>query len=303
VTLDVVLRALTIGSTCVLVGLLPIAFLILRRAAAQPDTTREALRLRRVLAAAALVGLVAAAASLVRLVQLFHMIDPAEPLAATAGDVLLSDLGAWTALRLPVLLGLVLVIRTTSADRMQNAAVWAPPAALLCLTLPMTGHAWAHGGAAGVAVDVVHIAAGSVWLAGIIALAVVVPASLRRGSAGRRRETLLQSAVAFSRVAVIAVAVAVVSGFVQPLLGGIRPADVLGSTWGTAAVAKVWLFTAVLVAGLVNHRVLIRRLDRARNRIRIQASSSVLLASVSLELVLGVALVLAAALLVSAPQP
>jgi putative copper export protein len=315
-TVDVILRALTIASTCVLVGLLPVALLVLRPSAGRPQAlshraTPEVLRLRRVLASAALMGIVAAVASTARLVQVFHALTPEQPLAATVGDALRSDLGAWTALRVPVVLALAVVVRATWVSdnpheryRMgSNAGAWAPLAALLCLTLPMTSHAWARGGATGVAVDVVHIAAGSVWLAGVLALAVVVPVGLRTGSASRRREVLLGSAAAFSRLAVVAVAVAVATGLVQAGLGGVGVQDIAGTAWGTAAAAKLWLFAAVLVAGLVNHRVLIRGLDRARNRVRIQANSSLLLASVSLEVVLGIALVFAAALLVSVPQP
>jgi copper transport protein len=315
VALDVVIRALTIGSTCVLVGLLPVALLVLRpTATAAPVSERptpEVLRLRRILAIAAAIGLVAAVASTVRLAQTFHTLAPAESVLATVGALLRSDLGAWTAVRIPTLAALAVVITATwRSNRPQerylvgsNAAAWAPLAVLLCVSLPMTGHAWARGGATGVAVDAVHIGAGSVWLAGVIALAVVVPAGLRTGKASHRRELLLGAAVAFSRVAVVAVAVAVTTGVVQAALGGVRLEEVLGSTWGTAAAAKLWLFTAVLAAGLVNHRVLVRGLDRARSRVQVQESSSLLLMSVSLEVVLGVALVVAAAVLVSVPQP
>jgi copper transport protein len=264
-------------------------------------------RLRQALRVAALVGVVAAAGSAVRLVQKFHVLAPEQSLVTTLGDVLRSDLGAWTLLRLPAVLALAYVLRTAwAAGRPTpgpHPAVWAPLAALLCLTLPMTGHAWARAGAAGVALDVVHITAGSVWLAGVIALAVVVPAGLRTRHASARRDALLGAAVAFSRVAVVAVAVAVASGVGQAALEGLSFADIAGTTWGTAAAAKLWLFAAVLAAGVVNHRVLIRRLDRAGNRVHMRASSSLLLTAVSLELVLGVALVLAAALLVSVPQP
>jgi copper transport protein len=312
-TVDVTLRALTIGSTCLLVGLLPTTLLILRPhlGAAPAPASPEVLRLRRALAAAVLVAAVAAIASTARLVQVFRSVSPDGSAGAALLEVLRSDLGAWTALRLPAVLALAVVVRATWAfDRPRaryrtgsDAAAWAPLAGLLCLSLPMTSHAWSHGGAAGVAVDAVHIAAGSVWFAGVIALAVIVPAGLRARTTGSRRELLLGSAVAFSKVAVVAVAVTVASGIAQAALGGVRPGEILGTDWGTAATAKLWLFAVVLAAGLLNHRVLIQRLDRARNRVRIQASSSVLLASVSLEVVLGVALVLAAALLVSAPQP
>jgi copper transport protein len=314
-TVDVVIRALTIASTCLLVGLLPIGRVVLRRAdgpvPASPRPTPEVLRLRRTLAVAAVVGLLAAVAATVRLLFTFHTLAPAESLVATAGVMLRSDLGAWTVLRVPALVMLAVVLatawRSTRPEERHtvgsNVAAWAPPALLLCLTLPMTGHSWARGGAAGVALDLLHVTAGSVWLAGVVALAVVVPAGLRTGKTSRRREVLLASAVAFSRVAVAAIAVAVATGVAQAALGGTPIGEMLGTAWGTAAAAKMWLFVAVLVAGVVNHRVLIRGLDRARGRARVQASSSLLLVSVSLEVVLGIALVFAAALLVSVPQP
>jgi hypothetical protein len=65
-TLDVVIRTLTVASTCVVVGLLPVGFFVLRPAgdpAPVPNRpTPEVLRLRRALAVAAVVGFLAAVA-------------------------------------------------------------------------------------------------------------------------------------------------------------------------------------------------------------------------------------------------
>ncbi|MFC4021567.1 CopD family protein [Micromonospora sp. GCM10011542] len=302
---DLALRSITLGSALLLLGALPVSMLFLRSlgAAAQRDVPRALVRLRRILRCAA----VAVGASAV--LTVWHLADQLQAASGTndAGDTvrqaLSSQVGSWTAMRVPAAVVLWFVVATAlTAPSSAGWLSWAAPAVVLAVSLPMTSHAGVTN-ALGIVVDLLHLASGAVWLAGVLALAVVVPLALRAGTADRRRQVLLSCAAAFSRLAVLAVAIAVVTGVAQPFVADVDLRSLPGTTWGAAAVTKLLLVLVIVAAGVANHYVLIGRLDRARSRARLDDRATALLGVVSLEVVLGVATVLAAALLVSAPPP
>jgi putative copper export protein len=288
---DIVLRGLTIGAICVLIGTHAVTALVLEPVAG-PAAGR---RLRSLLTAATVVLLAATAATLLRLLGAMTAVAPGQPLAATATALLTADIGAWTALRLPAGLALLAWYRTAGGGA-RPVAGWAGPAALLALSLPMTGHAWSRGGPAAVAAGVVHVTAGSIWLAGVAALVIA-------GRSPGGRAALAGLGRRFSRIALAAVTVTAASGALAAALDGVRPGALAGTAWGTAGLVKAGLLVAVLGAGLVNHRVLLVRLERARDPAAARAGARLLLASIGAEAALGAALVATAALLVSVPQP
>jgi copper transport protein len=295
-TAALVLRAVTIGATLLIVGALPVSLLVLRSIPA--EATAALTRLRSLLQVAGVALALAAVATVADLASTVSALDP-----QVWAQVLTSHLGAWTVVRVPVAVVLLLLLRRAlTAPSRTGWLAWGVLAAVLTLSLPMTGHASTYG-TVGVVLDVLHLLAGAVWLAGVVALAVVVPLAVRSGSAARRRDVLLGAATSFSRLAVVAVAVALVTGVAQGVVAGVPVSALAGSAWGAAATVKVLLFAGVLAAGLTNHQFLMRRLGAARSRVRVGAGSSALLAAVSLEVVLGIAMVLAAAFLVSVPQP
>lgn len=298
------LRGLTLASVCLLVGLVPVAAYA-RRPAHATNAGPALARLGAIGALAATVCAVAAVVSIARLAEAIRVLTPGESTSAALAAALRSDLGGWTLLRVPAAVGLFVLLR---AAWRAPGPVGAPDAAaaamavLLALTVAMTGHG-AAGGPLAALVGVVHVAAGAVWLAGVVALAVAVPVALRALTAERRRDLLLRWATAFSRVAMVALAAAVLTGAARAALDGVGLAAIAGTSWGAAMQVKLWLFAAVLAAGLVNHRVLLRRLAAARGGPAADAPAGTLLFSVSVEVVLGVAVVAAAGVLVSAPQP
>jgi copper transport protein len=292
---DIALRGVTIGAICVLIGTNAITALVLRPVAARTPAARRPPRALLVVATVVLLG--ATAATLTRLLAALAALAPGQPLATSAVALLTSDIGAWTALRIPAGLALLAWYRAAGGGAWPVAG-WAGPAGLLALSLSMTGHAWSRGGPAAVAADVVHITAGSVWLAGVAAL---VLAGLDPAAA--RRELLAGLGRRFSRIALAAVAVTAASGALAAALDGMRPDALTGTSWGTAALVKVCLFAAVLGAGLLNHRVLLGRLERARDPAAVRSGARLLLTSIGVEAALGAALVATAALLVSVPQP
>lgn len=125
-------------------------------------------------------------------------------------------------------------------------------------TLAWTGHAAASEGAIGWlhrGSDMIHLAAGAVWLGALLALAHALvfdqldPASMRRLSAALRR---------FSRIGTIVVALLIVTGTVN--LVAITGVDGLGalttSNYGRVLGIKLALFAAMLgLAGLNRWRL------------------------------------------------
>jgi copper transport protein len=124
-----------------------------------------------------------------------------------------------------------------------------------------------------VAVDVVHLAAASVWIGGLAALAVTLPTP---ALAVRR----------FSRLALGSVAVLAATGVLRALSEVSSARQLVSTDYGRLLVAKTAIFVLLLaLAYLARSRLLARA--RALRR------------SVSVELALGVALVVAVALLTS----
>jgi copper transport protein len=151
-------------------------------------------------------------------------------------------------------------------------------AAVLLLPGPsIAGHALDRGRSPiEVVADVVHVAAASVWLGGLVALGL----SLRVG--GDHRRTLRR----FSNIALASVAVLAVTGVVRAL----SELDTVSQLWsigyGRALIVKTALLAALVVIGWVNRYRLVPRL-------RIDG----LRRSVAAELVLFAGLVVAVALL------
>lgn len=101
-----------------------------------------------------------------------------------------------------------------------------------------------------VAFDVVHLAAGAVWLGGIAGLAIAFRARLGPGVLGR-------TVARFSTVAVVAVVLVVTGGIgmswmVLPSFG-----DLVSTGYGRALVVKVLLVVTVVVMGAYNRRRLV----------------------------------------------
>src|SRR4051812_45922579 len=131
----IALRGVTIGAICVLIGTHVISALVLHPVAQLAPAAQR--RLRRLLVTATLVLLAATAATLLRLAGALAALTPGQPLATTAAALLTSEIGAWTALRVPAGLALLAWYRQAGGG---PAAGWAGPAGLLALSLSMTGH-------------------------------------------------------------------------------------------------------------------------------------------------------------------
>jgi copper transport protein len=152
------------------------------------------------------------------------------------------------------------------------------------------------------ALDWVHLAAGSVWLGGLAGLLVLWGAARR----GRRLRALATVVPRFSRVAVGAVLAIVVTGTAQT----IEHLPTVGALWetsyGRSLIVKIGLLGGALVLGAVNLLVTTPRLAGAGARDDPAAGgrgATLLRRTVSGEVALVTATVFAAGVLTSLPPP
>jgi putative copper resistance protein D len=161
-----------------------------------------------------------------------------------------------------LLLGVILALRLEIRDRADWRAARGEIAVLGVLALAMiagASHAAAvePGTAAAIGADVLHLAAGGVWVGGLLPLALLLRLASREDGADARPYAVL-TARRFSRAALAIVLVLLATGawsaWVQ--VGGM--AALLGTPHGRLLVAKLTVFGLMLVLALVNRRLIPR---------------------------------------------
>lgn len=105
-------------------------------------------------------------------------------------------------------------------------------------------------------VNVIHVAAGSVWAGGLLMLAHVVWRRHRRGADTRA----LQLAVRFSVVAAFALVTAGVAGTILAVIVLDGVSELWSTPWGRLLMGKVTFVAVAAIAGGYNHKVLIPEL-------------------------------------------
>jgi copper transport protein len=280
--------------------------------------------LKGIVVGAVLLGLVATAAAIVLEAATATGTSFWAALDADAVDAV-SDtrpVRAWAArLGLWLLLGVVLLVtlRPRRAPGLRRAALGAvgtapgpalarAPAAFLggaMVALAFTAAIAGHSGSYSprgllVVVDTVHVLSMSAWLGGLVMLLVAVPVAVR--VLARRERTPLVAAVVgrFSRLAMVAVTLLLLSGIVQSVVL-VNAFDALVETaYGRLVLAKIALFLGLISLGAYNQRRLLPRLELvAGGGEEPERAAAVLRRSVAWEVglalvVLGVASVLVA---------
>ena len=150
--------------------------------------------------------------------------------------------------------------------------------ALLLLPGPsIAGHALDRGRSPiEVAADVVHVAAASVWLGGLVALGLALRAPGDRAATMRR----------FSNIAIVSVAALGITGIVRALSELASVSQLWTTGYGRALLVKTGLLTLLVAIGWINRYRLVPR-----------AATAELRRNVAAELVLLAGLVIAVALL------
>ncbi|MBN9507623.1 MAG: CopD family protein [Alphaproteobacteria bacterium] len=283
-------RAGSVGALFVGFGTLLVRVVIARPVLARADAAGGAARRRLAWMLGAALA-VAAAATLAWLAsETAALADPDDwsaTLAMIPTVLTGTEFGTLIAVRLALL---VLIALAAVAGRSAIATALAAVAVVL-----QAGHlhafAMVRGPSVLLASEVVHVFAAAAWLGALPGLLVVV-ATLPAEPAGR-------AAARFSpvgRAAVLAIA-ASAAWQARMLVGTL--AGLLGTPYGWICLAKLALFIALLALAAENRFALVPRLARDRTA----PAHLALLRGIACELVLGVAVVMLAALLGSGVTP
>jgi copper transport protein len=106
-------------------------------------------------------------------------------------------------------------------------------------------------------VNSVHVAAGAVWVGGVVAMAVLVWSRYRSGRSMRVAELVVR----FSKVATVALASVVVAGGLMAFLVLDSVGDLTGTQWGKMLLLKTAAVVLAMVAGAYNHFRLLPALE------------------------------------------
>jgi copper transport protein len=173
-------------------------------------------------------------------------------------------------------------------------------AAGLAVTAPaLTGHSRAESPEAlVVAVDVLHLLAGSVWLGGVVALALVLPDLAGRGTLAA--ETLAR----FSALAAGVLALLVATGTVLAWRIVGSWSALVETDYGRLLLAKIATAVVAVLLAAWNRRALLPRMQEVVRRKERRAGAGLVAKVVTAEAaVLGLVLVLTALLVDQSPEP
>jgi len=314
-------------SHALLFGLIPILVLVLRPSFAALDASewkrgraRLARRLEGLLRSA-LIGSVVTTLLIVLLQSaLISELDEGEVSSDSFLSVLETTFGQWLALRIPLAIALAVLLvgrvrqwshrlpddRATGDQRSREergpGLVWWSSWGLLSLALLATTTFTGHAAVAtprlvAIVNDVVHLATGAAWFAGVVVLAVVLP----DGWIGRDkvdRVQLLAPAVArFSRVAFVSITIVAITGTVNSLLHVGNLDDLWDTTYGQALALKIGLFLAILALGGINHYFIRNELERARAERTDTSARRTFRKTIAAELIVALALMVMTGLL------
>ena len=259
------------------------------------DLARRAARIG-LTAAISLLGFVALRLYL----QSRTLLDPEEPLT---GEFLRAVVGSgwgrgWlrqAAMALVAFLAFAAAVRASRFGWMVAAAA----SGGLGLVAGMTGHAaTARGGDLGVLLNAAHVWAGGFWLGGLAVMLLAGLAACRSLPSGERPRLVRTLVADFSRRALVFGPVAIGLGvwLAARYLGWSFPLHLLESRYGTALAIKLAALAGVAAVGAYNWRVVQPALTKPAGEARLRTTAL-------FELLLGVLLLAATAVLVALPLP
>jgi copper transport protein len=244
---EVIAKIITFGALLVALGLLPLGRLVVRPVTgATPPGFALAQASGLVIA-----GIGAAVLLAVTEQELVGAGEVVDPIAYVTGD----RVGILLALRtlVPIVGGLAAALWIRRADPARGAVLAATAAAVTLVLTALSGHAAAYVTPIPMAVDVVHLGAGSVWLGGLVGLAGLI------GSPTRPPPEAIRAMVPrFSALAAAATALLGLTGLYAAWLTT-EDWSRLDSTYGLSLAIKVVLVAAAFGVGALNY------LDGGRN--------------------------------------
>jgi copper transport protein len=296
-------RWLHLLATVLLVGIVAFRFGVLRPLSGNGDLPALAERSTGPLRTLGWVSIVLLAITLVTRIdrQLLELGGGERAWDFLSGLLLRTGWGAGWFLHLAVIVlaatGLVLSRRPGSERR--GWGILTGAGVILPVIPALQGHAMGSAlREAAIPIMYLHVGAASVWLGGLLMLILVgLPAVRKAGSGSGKLPPIARMVNAFSRFALLAVVVLVVSGSATSFLhtGGDVGA-IFGSDWGRALILKLIVVGAAFLMGFYNWR-------RVRPSLADRPDPGALRIPSSVEAFLGLVVLLATAVLVALPLP
>jgi copper transport protein len=305
-----VVRLTAFLGNALIFGLVPISLLVIRPAFSALDESWNA---GRAAVAERIEGLVQAGLTASAVATAIGLLLQAILVAEVRGTGLdgstfsataSTTFGQWWLLRFPLLAALLILLSgrvrrialagTGDGKDEPGRGVWLAWGGLglgLLATSTFSGHAAvAHPVPLSLMNDLLHLVTGSIWLTGIVVLAVILPDGWAARSSGDRIELLAPAVMRFSVVATVAIGVLAITGTVNSLLNVGSLSDLVDTGYGRALAAKVVLFVAILGLGAVNHFVLRHRLEKARQTGSSSDAERTFRRTIAAELAVGLAI-------------
>lgn len=155
-----------------------------------------------------------------------------------------------------------------------------------------------------VAADWLHLLAESAWIGGLLTLCLVLPAALGPLSDTDRTSALTAVLRRFSAVGVISVALLAATGLFSALIHLFQPSDLTDTGYGQTLLLKILLIIPLLLVGLYHHLITTQgRFSGVAQRLNLAGRVARAAASVRLEAVFGIGVLVLAGLLTATPPP
>ncbi|MGH2697813.1 MAG: copper resistance D family protein, partial [Actinomycetota bacterium] len=178
-------------------------------------------------------------------------------------------------------------------------SLWFVLSVTLLGTWSFAGHAAVSSPAwAALINDVIHLAAGAAWFAGIVILAVALPDAWQDRERPDRLQVLSEVVSRFSRVALISIIIVAATGTLNSFFNLENPRDLIDSGYGITLTIKIVLFLGIVALGAINHFLIRKRLRKAATEGGSADPYGLFRKTLATELVLGLLLIGSTGLLV-----
>ena len=267
-------HAFLLGAPAILLLVLRPAFKGLDAGSWATGRARLADRLEGVVQSAFIASAVATAVAISLQATLVAELNEGDLSKPSFLSVFSTTFGQWHLFRYPLLAGLVVLLSgkvrqwSLQVDGGAARSWWAGWILLtvgLLATHSFTGHAAvASPRGLGLLNDVVHLVFASVWFAGIVILAVLLPDAWRAKDDGERLALLGPVVFRFSKVALVSITIVAITGTLNSFMNVAFLNDMVDTAYGISLTVKIVFFLGILALGGINHFFLTKRLQRGR---------------------------------------
>lgn len=297
-------RFLAFSAHAFLLGLPAILLLVLRPVFRGLDEdawaagrVRLAERLEGVVQAAFIASAVATAVAIALQATLVAELNEGDLSKPSFLSVFSTTFGQWHLFRYPLLAGLVVLLTKKvlqwSLEREGAARSWWIGWFLLGVGLLATHSFTGHAAVAsprglGLLNDIVHLVFASIWFAGIVILAVLLPDAWRSKNDSERLSLLGPVVFRFSKVALVSIAIVAITGTLNSLMNVAYLNDMVDSPYGISLTVKIVFFLGILALGGINHFFLTKRLQQGQADGRAGAAQRFFRITIAIELAIAI---------------